>query len=127
MKSFYYSSVKNIKKKIFFTKWIEDLNDEIGCVYEDQKIFLFSSICPHFGGEFTYDLKHRTLRCKWHGWKFDALTGKSLVKFEDYESKTLFNRILKDDKKYNIGCFPFNGSLKLYKFKIENDQIYIVV
>jgi nitrite reductase/ring-hydroxylating ferredoxin subunit len=120
---FYFCEKIFLSKKIFFKKWIDEFNDEVCGLYIDKKMYFYSSICPHFGGELEL-LKKNVLRCKWHGWRFEALTGKSISKIESYEQKSIFSKILSDKKK-NIGCFPFNGILKKYDYFEINEKIYL--
>ena len=61
---------------------------------ETKKVKIFSSICPHFGGEIFYNRKENNLQCKWHDWKFCRISGKCL-------------------------SFPIKGSLNPYNFEIS--------
>ena len=122
-KYFFCSEIELIKDR-FFSKWIDELNDEICGVYQQNKFFFYSSVCPHFGGEFQYLKKEKILRCKWHGWRFNVINGKSITNHDDYKSRSIIkNMLLKKDK--NIGCFPFNGSLKKYNYSNLNGKIFI--
>ena len=49
-------SKKEILKKKYINIWVEQWKDEI-IVFLDKKdkIKVFSSICPHFGGEIIFD------------------------------------------------------------------------
>jgi len=67
-----------LDKSTYVKKWIEDWKDEIIIFKKDNKIKLFSSICPHFGGEIVYDNKLMSLKCLWHDWKFCSKSGKCL-------------------------------------------------
>ena len=67
-----------LDKSTYVKKWIEDWKDEIIIFKKDNKIKLFSSICPHFGGEIVYDNKLKSLKCLWHDWKFCSKSGKCL-------------------------------------------------
>ena len=125
MKKIYFCKLEELKKSFFITKWFQEVNDEIGCIYYNNEIYLYSSICPHFGGDFFLCKKKKALKCKWHGWMFSIFDGKSCKNFEEYEDRTLLNSLLKSKKKYNIGCFPFNGKLKKYNHSIDNDKIYL--
>ncbi len=59
------------------------------------EFFALKNVCPHLGAplclgtvhathrpspvfEFRPDLEGRVLRCPWHGWEFDIVTGKAL-------------------------------------------------
>ena len=77
------------------TKWIEEWKDEI-ILFKDKlsgRIKIFSSICPHFGGEIFLD-KNNKLRCKWHDWEFSSETGKCLT-------------------------YPIRGKLRNYDFEVN--------
>ena len=54
--------------------WIDELQDEIILLRNSSNdIKIFSSICPHFGGEVC--MKNNNLICKWHGWTFSSESG----------------------------------------------------
>lgn len=103
-----------LKKEKFIIKFFEELKDEVIIFFDrNNKINIYSSICPHFGGEIFYDFQKDILKCKWHGWKFCKNTGKCLT-------------------------HPIKGKLNLYNFEInpnklnnylytkEKNQIYIL-
>ncbi len=67
----------------------------IGVFNIDGEFFAVKNVCPHLGAplcqgtvhgtlrpspvfEFRPDLQGRVLRCPWHGWEFDIVTGKAL-------------------------------------------------
>ncbi len=67
----------------------------IGVFNIDGEFFALKNVCPHLGAplclgsvhathrpspvfEFRPDLAGRVLRCPWHGWEFDIITGKAL-------------------------------------------------
>ncbi len=67
----------------------------IGVFNINGEFFALKNVCPHYGAPlcqgsvhathrpspvFTYrpDLQDRVLRCPWHGWEFDIVTGKAL-------------------------------------------------
>ncbi len=67
----------------------------IGVFNIDGEFFALKNVCPHLGAplclgsvhathrpsdvfEFRPDLAGRILRCPWHGWEFDIVTGKAL-------------------------------------------------
>lgn len=67
----------------------------IGIFHLPQGFFAVRNLCPHQGAElckgglhdtyrpgavaeFTTALEGRVLRCPWHGWEFDVVTGKGL-------------------------------------------------
>tara|TARA_Y100001970_G_C14083926_1_gene776234 strand:- start:650 stop:952 length:303 start_codon:yes stop_codon:yes gene_type:complete len=73
-----------------FYKWI-DRDKEIIVLNYRNKIEVFDSVCPHFGGRLELDNDDRDrLVCPFHGIKFDIKTCLGT------------NRIYKKIKKYNI-------------------------
>ena len=82
------------------TRWVDELRDEITIMKIGDKVQVFSSICPHFGGEFNFNCKTKRVRCKWHGWEYDVETGRCT------------NR-------------DINTSLRIYNHKIENGNIVV--
>ena len=112
--SLYLTSKKILEKNRFIIKFYKELKDEIICFLDiDKNIKVFSSICPHFGGEIYYDNTNGYLRCKWHDWKFCKNTGKCL----SYPINLELNP-------YEFEIKPDN--LKKYNVKSENDEIFII-
>jgi len=68
-------SISQLEKKNYFKSWIKEFKDEIIVFKSDEKIYVKSSICPHFGGPITYNKKENYLYCAWHGLRF-SLDGK---------------------------------------------------
>jgi len=126
MNELYLCELTDLKKDKFKKNWFDELKDEVGAVYDDNKIYVYSTVCPHFGGEFNYSSKNKFFKCKWHGWKFDVMSGKSITNFENYEKKTIFKSIFKSKSTIEIGCFPFNGQLKKYKHVIKNNKVFVI-
>lgn len=107
-------NISLLKKNSYKVIWVDNWKDELIIFRNDQdKIKIFSSICPHFGGEIYYDVKEKILRCKWHDWKFCVETGKCLT-----------YQILGKLKAYDFTIDPKN--LKNYSYTIENNDIYAV-
>ena len=103
-----------LKKNKYIIKFFDELKDEIICFLDkDENIKVFSSICPHFGGEIFYDQKKDLLRCKWHNWKFCNKTGKCL----SYPLKLGLNP-------YEFEVKP--DKLKEYNINLENDKIFLI-
>ena len=67
----------------------------VGVFNVSGEFFALKNVCPHLGAplclgsvhathrpgdvfEFRPDLAGRVLRCPWHGWEFDIVTGKAL-------------------------------------------------
>ncbi len=61
-----------------FTAWNDVLRDEVTVLKDRESLRVFSSVCPHFGGEFDFDVSKGTARCRWHAWEFDLASGKCL-------------------------------------------------
>ena len=115
MKQIYLLDKQELIKKKYFIKFIDDIKDEvIVFIDKNNKIRVFSSICPHFGGAIQFDYKNDLLRCKWHGWKFSKLDGKC----------TSFN-IKGQLKNYAFDINPNN--LKQFKFDLKIDKIYLTI
>ena len=116
MNKFFFCTIDEINKKKYYVKFIEELRDEIIAFIDNEtnEIKLFSSICPHFGGEIIYDSNKDVLRCKWHNWKFCKNSGKCL----SFPIKGILNP-------YNFEVTP--QRLSRYNSKIVNKNIYIVI
>ena len=94
MKKIYLCKLNELVQKEYIIKWIDEIKDEIIIFYDNKKkLKIFSSICPHFGGEIFLD-KTNKLRCKWHDWEFSSETGKCLT-------------------------YPIRGKLKNYDFEVN--------
>ena len=103
----------DLKNNNYIIKFFDELKDEIICYLDPNgKIKVFSSICPHFGGEIFYNKKNNILNCKWHDWKFCSNTGKCL----SYPIKGILNP-------YDFEINPDN--LKKYSASKENEKIFI--
>ena len=115
MKKIHICSYEILKKDTFIVKFIEEWKDELILFIDsiDNKLKIFSSICPHFGGEIIYDKKENILRCKWHDWKFCQKTGKCL-------SYPMNNKSIS----YNFKINPRN--LREYEYEIEKEEIFAI-
>ena len=107
-------TLKKLKDKKYFIKWIDEWRDEL-IVYIDksENIKIKSSICPHFSGEIVFEKKTNTLKCLWHNWKFCADTGKCL----SYPIKGKLNP-------YDFEINP--NPLKTYNVINKEDRIYAI-
>jgi nitrite reductase/ring-hydroxylating ferredoxin subunit len=88
-----------------------------------DQIVVASEICPHIGGplsEATLEDDGCSLRCPWHGYKYDTRTGEFLenpnLKFIEQRLKTAY-------KTYRPG--PVNYHLKLLPYVIEQGVLRI--
>ena len=106
MNKIFFSKIEQIYANGYLVKFISELKDELIAFVDNEtkEIKIYSSICPHFGGEIFYSKKDNCLKCKWHAWKFCKNTGKCLT-------------------------FPIKGSLNLYtiikkKFRVTEEKFY---
>ena len=77
----------------------------IGIVCVDGDFFAVRDLCPHMGAplcegtvggtfipsgpqEYVYGMQDRVIRCPWHGWEFDLVTGRSLLEPQRMRVKT---------------------------------------
>lgn len=127
MKTFAFCTVAEVKRSGFVTRWIDELRDEISAYWTGERVVVYSSICPHFAGDFAYDRKRGQLRCRWHGWKFDVNTGQSMTDFDDYKPGSFIRCLLEGSSPEPLGCFPFRGQLRKYDFEIHDDVVKVVV
>ena len=112
-KLIYFCEYKKLEKSNYIIKFFNELKDEIICFLDNKNnIKIYSSICPHFGGEIFYNQKENLLKCKWHDWKFCTKTGKCL----SYPIKGMLNP-------YDFEIKPNN--LKEYLVIKENEKIFI--
>ncbi|MDR6551778.1 Rieske (2Fe-2S) protein [Paenibacillus qinlingensis] len=88
-------------------KIVEVRGMELGIFHIGERWYAWRNVCPHAAApvcegvvcgtrmpslvyEYTYGKDREILRCPWHGWEFDLLTGKHLaeengVKLRGYE------------------------------------------
>ena len=93
-------SLSELKSKNSIRLWIKDFKDEIIIFIDNNKIYVKSSVCPHFGGAIDYDKNKKHLYCAWHGLNFS------------FDGKCLNNK-------------HFKKSLTPYVHKIVKNNIYI--
>ena len=93
-------SLSQLENNNYFKTWVKEFKDEIIVFRSDKKIYVKSSICPHFGGPLSYDKIKKHLFCYWHGLEF-SLNGKCL------NQKT------------------FKARLNNYDHKLKDNYIYI--
>ena len=94
-------NLSQLENKNYFKTWVKEFKDEIIIFKNDKKIYVKSSICPHFGGPIVYDQNKKYLYCYWHGLKF-SIYGKCL------NQKS------------------FKACLSNYLYEIKNNYIYII-
>lgn len=90
-----------LNNKGSYKSWVEDFKDEIIVFKSKNKIYVKSSVCPHFGGPISFDDRNDNLFCYWHGLKF-SLDGKCI------NQKT------------------FKACLTTYDYEIKNNYIYVL-
>lgn len=73
--SYRFCSVSELRQAGSITRWVDELKDEITALYCKNEIKVWSSICPHYGGDFHVDCKTGEMRCKWHDWRFSTESG----------------------------------------------------
>jgi nitrite reductase/ring-hydroxylating ferredoxin subunit len=110
----YICKLEILKKERYFVKWIDEWKDEL-IVFLDKngEVKIFSSICPHFGGEIYFKKKNQVLSCKWHAWKFCLETGKCLS-----------NNLRLSLKPYDCEVLPVN--IKNNDVQLIEQKIYAV-
>ena len=113
-KELFLCSKKDLFNKKKIIKFYEELKDEVIIFLDDNnEIKIFSSICPHFGGEIYFDSNEKILKCKWHGWKFSKDNGQCLT------------HPIKG--KLNVYDFEVNpGNLNKYLYSEDNKNIFIL-
>ena len=93
-------TLSQLESKNYFKSWVKEFKDEIIVFKDNEKIYVKSSICPHFGGPIVYDQNRKFLYCYWHGLRFST-NGKCLNQKN------------------------FKACLNRYIYKIVNNSIYI--
>ena len=93
-------NLSQLEEKNYFIKWVKELSDELIVFKINKKIYVKSSICPHFGGPIVYNQTEEILHCYWHGLKFS------------HEGKCLNQK-------------SFKACLKKYNFELQDNYIYI--
>jgi nitrite reductase/ring-hydroxylating ferredoxin subunit len=72
-------SLSELRREGRVTLWVDELRDEITAIASGPELKVFSSVCPHFGGEFDFSgLASGRLKCRWHAWSFDWRDGTCL-------------------------------------------------
>ena len=69
-------NLSQLENKNYLVKWVNKIKDELIVCKNGKKIYIKSSICPHFGGEIYFDKSKLILKCKWHACEYEPRTGK---------------------------------------------------
>ncbi len=94
----------------------EDEKISIGVYNIEGRFYAIKNVCPHAGaplcqghiqtthrpgevGQFDPALEGRVLRCPWHGWEFDIVTGKGLY---DRNSRVATYPVTQDESGYLV-------------------------
>ena len=93
-------NLSQLGNKNYYVKWVTKIKDEVIVFRSEKKIYVKSSICPHFGGPISYDQSKDHLYCSWHGLKF-SIDGKCLNQKN------------------------FKSCLNNYDFELKDNYIYI--
>jgi len=64
--------LSELENKNYIVTWVNRIKDEVIVFKNNEKIYVKSSICPHFGGPITYNNDEKNLHCSWHGLKFST-------------------------------------------------------
>ncbi|HEX8234419.1 MAG TPA: Rieske 2Fe-2S domain-containing protein [Abditibacteriaceae bacterium] len=103
---------------------------EVGVFNVGGRFFAYRNVCPHAGapvcegkicgttapsgvGEFILERQGEIVRCPWHGWEFDLLTGEHLV-----------------DGKMKLRPYAVEtgaGNLENYAVETEGDTVFILI
>jgi len=107
---------------------------EIGVFNVHGNYFAYRNVCPHAGapvcqgkvcgttlhskvGEFILAREGEIIRCPWHGWEFDLLTGEHLVD-EKMKLRAYMIETAHDQQNDHLESFPI---------ETEDDIIYITI
>ena len=93
-------NLSELENKNYIKLWVNELKDEVIVFMKNEKIYVKSSICPHFGGAISLDENNNYLTCYWHGLKFS------------FDGKCLNNK-------------NFRSCLGNYEYELKNNNIYI--
>jgi nitrite reductase/ring-hydroxylating ferredoxin subunit len=111
-------------------KIVEISGLSIGVFNVDGKFYALRNSCPHQGaplcrgpikgtaepsppGEYVWGREGEILRCPWHGWEFDILTG-----------QTIFNPHRVRVKSYEVSVEP-DPSVDAYQVTVEADNVVL--
>lgn len=121
----------------------------IGVFNIDGEFFAIRNQCPHQGGplctgvvsglvrssipgEYSYVRRGEILRCPWHGWEFDIMTGQSWfdptkTRVRAYETTVATSDALTEPDGELAGAGFVEGPYVAQMYKVEVDKEYVVV
>ena len=103
MKKVFLCNYSDINSNDYVVAEVEDLKDEfIIFLNADMDIKIFSSVCPHFGGEIIYDKGRYILTCKWHAYKFSPDKGRCLTYPKNMPNLTEYNSLIEEEKVFLV-------------------------
>ena len=94
-------NLSQLQNKDYIRFWVDDFKDEIIIFINNNKIYVKSSICPHFGGPIVYDKVNNYLFCYWHGLRFTT-NGKCINQKDFKPCLNSYNYELRDNSIYII-------------------------
>ena len=124
-------------------KIIEIEGRSIGVFNINESLFALKNVCPHkyaplcegkvtglktgeLPGKIILKREGEILRCPWHGWEFDILTGKSIINPNRIRTKS-YKACLEDALDSEPpGCENENfESLETYTAKVEGKEVVV--
>lgn len=105
---------------------------EVGVFNVGGRFFAYRNVCPHAGapicvgkisgttapskvGEFILERQGEIVRCPWHGWEFDLLSGKHLV---DEKMKL---------RGYDVEMGGKNENLEGFEVETEGESVWVLI
>ena len=119
-----FCTIEDLHQQSTIVRWVDCLRDEVSAIYHQNKVFVFSSICPHFGGPLRRLKTTSIVRCPWHGLEFDLIDGKCVQTCGD-KSKNVFKRMFVRNQGNPMGVWD-NLNLTRYDFQIIKGEVRII-
>jgi len=95
--------IQDLKTQDYIIVPIEKFKDEfIILLSPNEEIKIFSSICPHFGGEIIFDKKNQYLTCKWHAYKYSSNDGKCITYPKNITNLREYSSLIKEGKVFLV-------------------------
>src|SRR5258708_26849082 len=67
--------VRDAERPGGFTRWVDELRDELTAVAPGGELRVYSTLCPHAAGELR--CRGERFVCLWHGARFDVSSGRA--------------------------------------------------